>query len=93
MDEKSEGKRQFNECMDKTDPKDCTSIKVRGNYKGFRNLKLQVVIMKQSEIELTFLSNMLFTIFADYLDQSRAMESIWCENCDRDCDNKEVCNI
>ena len=44
MDENSEGKRQFNECMDKKDPKDCTSIKVRGNYKGFRNLKLQVVI-------------------------------------------------
>ena len=46
MDENSEGKRQFNECMDKKDPKDCTSIKVRGNYKGFRNLKLQVVIIK-----------------------------------------------
>ena len=44
MDENSEGKRQFNECMDKKEPKDCTSIKVRGNYKGFRNLKLQVVI-------------------------------------------------
>ena len=48
MDENSEGKRQFNECMDKKDPKDCTSIKVRGNYKGFRNLKLQVVIIKVS---------------------------------------------
>ena len=46
MDENSEGKRQFNECMDKKEPKDCTSIKVRGNYKGFRNLKLQVVIIK-----------------------------------------------
>ena len=33
MNENSEGKRKFNECMDEKDPKDCTSIKVRGNNK------------------------------------------------------------
>ena len=31
--------------------------------------------------------------FADFFDQSKAMESIWCENCDENCENKqEGCN-
>ena len=44
-------------------------------------------------IKLTFLLNILCTIFADFVDQSRAMESLWCENCDRNCDNTKVCDI
>ena len=35
MDENSEGKRKFNECMDKGDTKNCRSINVKGNDKGF----------------------------------------------------------
>ena len=35
MDENSDGKRKHNECMDKGDPKSCTSIDVGGNNKGF----------------------------------------------------------
>ena len=40
MDNDNKGKDKFNKCMDKSDPKSCSSINVKGNDKEFCNLKL-----------------------------------------------------
>ena len=40
MDKENKEKDKFNKCMDKDDPKSCSSIDVRGNDKEFCNLKL-----------------------------------------------------
>ena len=40
VDKDNKGKDKFNKCMDKDDPKKCSSINGLGNDKEFCNLKL-----------------------------------------------------